>query len=340
MVFLQILKIIGFVLLGIFGLVLLLLGIVLFVPVRYKGHGVKNDAEMDLDVNVTWLLHLIMIGVHVGKDGLKKEGRIAFYRLFEDKAPKKRKKDKDDTVETHYLKKETEEEAKKEKIPDDAPGDTEIVSETPDFESQPENTTEAVHEENTTPSDTEDESIAESREKVKKKRHKKKRKKRKKSTELTLKGRLLNLFKNRDYISLAIDKKIDSVDKAMERVAKLLKHILPRKLYGSLKFGFDDPSTTGKVLGIISILYGVTGPFLKLEPDFENKVFAADLRFKGKIRIFTVLLLAALVYFNKDLRKLLKYIKHCSEADIDEERYEKHSLKETDEKSKEAVYGE
>lgn len=56
-----ILKIIGIVLLALLGLFLLVLGLLLFVPVRYRIHG-RQEAGFDtasVKVCVTWLLHLV-----------------------------------------------------------------------------------------------------------------------------------------------------------------------------------------------------------------------------------------------------------------------------------------
>nr|MCR5584248.1 DUF2953 domain-containing protein [Lachnospiraceae bacterium] len=82
---------------------------------------------------------------------------------------------------------------------------------------------------------------------------------------------------------------------------------------GEAEFGFEDPATTGEILGVVSSVYACTGKLLDLKPDFENEVFNCDVRVKGRIRIFTVALIAVLLYFNKDLRKLVKRLRLLSE---------------------------
>lgn len=357
MLFLQILKIIGLVLLGIIGLVLLAAGLVLFVPVRYKLHGIKNEETMSVDGEVHWLLKLVSIKVHYDKGGLRKQGRIAFFKFLKDDEPEAGAKDEP--------KAEPEPEPKGEpKAETEAEPNIELVEHknTPESAEQEEHKGAVVSEEEKhvacediisleseadssesdknaaesadsdvssekaeETSETEEHSETEDSDR-KKERRKKVRKE--KSKELTFIKRLKNLFVNRDYVSLAIEKKRPAIDKALKRVGKIITHILPRKVYGRLEFGFDDPSTTGKVLGVIAVLYGRMGEVFKVYPDFQQQVLDCDIKIKGKIRIFTVLLLAALVYFNRDLRKLFKYLKHCTEVDIYEEHLEKQKEKE------------
>lgn len=61
-IFLLVLKIIGIILLSVIGLVLFLLLLILFVPVRYKIQ-VKKEAEGEFNgkIYVTWLLHLLNV---------------------------------------------------------------------------------------------------------------------------------------------------------------------------------------------------------------------------------------------------------------------------------------
>ncbi len=91
---------------------------------------------------------------------------------------------------------------------------------------------------------------------------------------------------------------------------KILKHLKFKKLRGRLHFGFDDPATTGKVLGMASILYPIYRGSLKLEPDFNGAVIDGELYIRGRIRLFNLLLPAAKVKFDKGFNKMLKDIKN------------------------------
>ena len=91
---------------------------------------------------------------------------------------------------------------------------------------------------------------------------------------------------------------------------KILKHLKFKKLRGRLHFGFDDPATTGKVLGMASILYPIYRGSLKLEPDFNRAAIDGELYIRGRIRLFNLLLPVAKVKFDKGFNKMLKDIKN------------------------------
>lgn len=69
---------------------------------------------------------------------------------------------------------------------------------------------------------------------------------------------------------------------------KLIKHILPRKLKVNIRFGFSDPSITGRVLGLIYGFYGYVYKY-KIYPDFENRVFEGEIQGKGQIKAVVLL---------------------------------------------------
>lgn len=91
---------------------------------------------------------------------------------------------------------------------------------------------------------------------------------------------------------------------------KILKHLKFKKLRGRLHFGFDDPAITGKVLGMVSILYPIYRGSLKLEPDFNRAAIDGELYIRGRIRLFNLLLPVAKVKFDKGFNKMLKDIKN------------------------------
>lgn len=90
------------------------------------------------------------------------------------------------------------------------------------------------------------------------------------------------------------------------QVIRFLKHILPRKLQGKVRFGFDDPYTTGQALAYISPFYGVYARKLQMIPVFEEKALEGNVRLSGRIRIGTVLAIGIRVLFDKNFRTLLK----------------------------------
>ena len=93
-----ILKILGFVLLGIVSLILLLLLLVLFVPVRYNGEFVKSDDDMHGSGKITWFLGIVCIKIKYADKVLEKNGRIAFKKLWKEKPKASEKKNETEAV--------------------------------------------------------------------------------------------------------------------------------------------------------------------------------------------------------------------------------------------------
>ncbi|MCC8127166.1 MAG: DUF2953 domain-containing protein [Clostridiales bacterium] len=91
------------------------------------------------------------------------------------------------------------------------------------------------------------------------------------------------------------------------QIFRLIRHIFPQKLSGRVKFGFDDPSTTGQILTYISPFYGCYAGKLELIPVFEEKVLEGEVSLKGRARILTVLWIAARMLFDRNFRKLIRW---------------------------------
>ncbi|MBQ7583575.1 MAG: DUF2953 domain-containing protein [Lachnospiraceae bacterium] len=104
-----------------------------------------------------------------------------------------------------------------------------------------------------------------------------------------------------------------AVAELLLRTKKLLWHIRPRRLDVNLKLGMGDPASTGEITGYISSFYPIYTHHLHLSPDFDNKVIEADGCLKGHIQLIFVLIAAARVYFDKDIRRLYNQIRKLKE---------------------------
>lgn len=91
-----------------------------------------------------------------------------------------------------------------------------------------------------------------------------------------------------------------------KQVVRLLKHILPRTIQGKVRFGFDDPYTTGQVLTYLSPFYGLYAKKLQLIPVFEEAILEGEVNLKGHIRIGTILVIGIRVLFDQNFRYLWK----------------------------------
>ena len=63
----------------------------------------------------------------------------------------------------------------------------------------------------------------------------------------------------------------------------LVKHIAPKKIKGYVRYGFDEPCTTGQVTGYLSLMPFVYQKHFSVYPDFYEKVLEGDVTVKGRI---------------------------------------------------------
>ena len=94
-----------------------------------------------------------------------------------------------------------------------------------------------------------------------------------------------------------------------EKGRKLFRHVLPRKIRGSITFGCDDPALTGQILGAVAIAYPLYGKGVAVYPRFEEKILEGQLQMKGRIVVACLLWQAWKIYRNPDVRKTLKKIR-------------------------------
>lgn len=318
-ILLCILKWIGIILLSILALILLILFAVLFVPLRYKAKG-RYEEKPDVAVTVSWLLHLVHVKVQY-TDALFWQVRILGIPFLDSR---RKKKQKEPEIKSETA---TEEDAEN-RLDETDDGTAGIQASAVTEESQgteADMDAEEVFEtrENTKVSEEDADDDADSEE--------------------TRKGfwakvsefvraifrTIAQVFHNIRYTIQNICDKIKNVrenigyyhsvitsDEGRKTVAmvkrelgNLFKHIAPKKFRLSLRFGFDDPSTTGQVMGIAGMLYPIWNYDITLQPDFEQKVVAGQLYIRGRIRVFTVIRIAWRVYFNKNLKKVLAMLK-------------------------------
>lgn len=91
-----------------------------------------------------------------------------------------------------------------------------------------------------------------------------------------------------------------------KQLKKVLRHILPVKLKGNITFGSDEPYITGQVLTWAALLYPLYRDNLVIEPVFDRQVLEGNVSLKGRIRTGTLLMAGIRVLLNKNFRKQLK----------------------------------
>lgn len=283
-VLLLILKILGIVLLVLLGILLALLMIVLFVPVRYQGSGYRKEGDpvpVHVQLKVTWLLHLVRVSFIYPEEAFLKV-KVLFFQILPAKERKKKASNKKEA------------DGKKPKT-----DKKEVGSDVRDTASDQKISDEG----NTAVEDGGDD----------------------RRTLLDFVRKLFSAIRNIKYTIRKIYDKInhiihniryyikilqtESFKRAFvlcrEQLLRLMKIVLPRKVSGTFTIGMEDPAATGQILSIYGILYPLIGDSITVIPDFEKPVMEGSFRFKGKITAFTLIRIAAKIYFDKDLKRVI-----------------------------------
>lgn len=283
-VLLLILKILGIVLLVFLGILLALLLIVLFVPVRYQGSGYREEGDpvpVHVQLKVTWLLHLVRVSFIYPEEAFLKV-KVLFFQILPAKEKKKKASNKKEA------------DGKKPKT-----DKKEVGSDVSDTASDQKISDEG---------NAADEDGGDDR-----------------RTLLDFVRKLFSAIRNIKYTIRKIYDKInhiihniryyikilqtESFKRAFvlcrEQLLRLMKIVLPRKVSGTFTIGMEDPAATGQILSIYGILYPLIGDSITVIPDFEKPVMEGSFRFKGKITAFTLIRIAAKIYFDKDLKRVI-----------------------------------
>lgn len=267
-----ILKIIGLILLGILGLILALFLVVLLAPIRYRAE-VSYYGEAKAKVSVSWLLHIISCKAIY--DGELDVGIRVFGFPVGGKAEA------------------------------ESAGEARHGSEAARDIQEPDAEKESLGEQK----DLEDEILEELEAERREEEHKKR------MPRFGIPFSFQEICDRRKQAGEQKDKIAEFLKKEenqrtfrllKRQIKALLKHILPARMKGKVKFGFDDPYTTGQVLMYISPFYGIYGRRFQIVPVFEETVLEGEAWLKGRIRIGTVLAVCIRMLFDKNFRTLLK----------------------------------
>ena len=264
-----ILKIIGIILLAIIGIVVVLGGIVLFVPIRYRikmetTNGLKG---LRMEAKATWLLRLISAFV-VYQDGeLDGKARIAW---------------------------------KKFDIASDADEKKEMVTEqVQECEENSKEKSEMEDAHNTEPKikPTSKKSAEADSKKIKWF----------KKIKCTIKLICDKIKHVKDFITE--ETHLNALLRLKRELVYFAKNIIPDKMKGYVRFGLDDPYNTGRVLALLSVLYPFYGKDFEIYPEFEREIIEADMFIKGRIHLIHLLIIICKVYFDNNVKVAYKNLK-------------------------------
>ena len=109
-----------------------------------------------------------------------------------------------------------------------------------------------------------------------------------------------------------------AVTVVLDRLKRILKSILPKKLSGRAVLGLNGPYATARALSVLSVLMPIHKNAVEITPDFENSVVEAEIALKGRIILGAILFHALVLILNRDviytIRKTKKYFGKPKEA--------------------------
>lgn len=312
-ILLWILKIIGIALAVILCIFLLLIGILLFVPVRYeiffRSRGMRDSLEAD--IRVSWLLRLIAARIRVNGTETDFCVRAAWKQLLP-------AKEKEEPEEAENFPKENQE----------------SILESPDVE----------EERKTEQSFPKEEILKEKdfNQKTEEKETERQKTEEKKGTEpdkesdgiwfrkiLVLWNKIKAIWAKIKYTITGICDKIEVFIERKDRLTeflaqeehrkafsvgvselrRILSILKPKELRGKLRFGFSDPYLTGNTLALLGIVYPFLGDSLEITPEFEECVLEGEVFAKGKLRVGTFVRTAIRLLRSRELRMTVRDIR-------------------------------
>ncbi|WP_160110752.1 DUF2953 domain-containing protein [Butyrivibrio sp. Su6] len=320
-------KILGIILLCVIGFILILLLLILFVPVRYRIDSLipRTDLEKEFDVekiyakvSFSWLLHILSGGI-VYPENKQFEVRLFGIRIF----PLRKKKEKADNKDNKDESKPSGGVVEMSNIPEnDHVEEAKEEADSVETDTVETDTAEASEKEETNPSDeaaagkeSDEEASDEPRsfldvlwniiDKV-----------------TSILETPQNVFEKIQYTISRVCGKISMIKTTIEndifkrafglvkrKLLRIIKMILPDKCNIRLGLGTGDPAQTAELVGIFGAMYPFLFNKVSFEPDFDEKVIEMDAHLKGHITVFTIVYSAAVCFFNKDVKKVIRRFK-------------------------------
>lgn len=322
---LLILKIAGIVLLSLFGILILLVLMVLFVPVRYN-ISADYHSRLTANIKISWLLNVLRLKASYAND-LSVKAYAMFFKIFDnnsDKEKKQKNKEGNKYIDDMYGADSSQETAgqyaagrQNETSGAGNSQDTAVQVEAleADIKQHIESRSNYQH----------NEDDKHNRQSVSQPHKKKDLIGRLKAALNSVKDKLISIkSKFKKLLKAIVDKKRsawkkindlkviinDEENKELVRLIKkelkeLIREITPVKYDVNVRYGCEEPYMTGRILGVIAVIYGITGVQFNITPEFEQKVLEGDIYMKGRVRIYRLLLIALRIYKNNRFRKLV-----------------------------------
>ena len=317
-ILLSLLKFIGIALLAVLGLVLLIVCLLLFVPIRYHITLQYKD-KLDVGARVSFLLKLVRVRFELHGKEQALTAKVLWFNLLSDKkktqdsgkaskTPKRKRSAKHGKGQAQ----ETAQQARVQEEQIQVQEQEQIQIQEQVQQEIQEQTQEKVQEQpGSLSAEPDKDPKKEPQSSGKGRRSEKKSKKtgRKTAASGKEKGAGSAADTVRAVVSLIKENK-RILSFLWKQIKALFRHILPGSHVIRVKLGLDDPATLGQIIGAVAVVRAATNLVIDITPDFQEKVVWADCRFKGRIRLGKLLFIALRVYFNKDVKNILNRIKN------------------------------
>lgn len=288
-VILKILSILGILLLVMLGLALVLMLLILFFPLTYKGDAEKDEEHLLINFRAKWLFGFLRIGYHYPEPG-----KFIVKVLWK-------------TVYDSSTKKETDKQSAPEKKSLDSGEETTVREQTEAVQANEDASTEQedirAQEPVTEESETKTipQKLFQKYEKIK-------------YTIQQFYDKIRHIWDNiKFYKKLLQDEQTKLLfTHVLERLRKILRHVRPRKLRANVTFGTGSPDTTGYAYGIYGMFSPQLGKNVFVTPDFTQQIFVGNLYAAGHITVFTILINALAVLLDKRLSIFIRRLKNHS----------------------------
>jgi hypothetical protein len=307
-ILLTILKILGILLLIILGVILLIILSILLIPLRYQAEGSFHEKEKRAEALISWGLFVIRAraGYEYGKEFFYSLRILGFLILTS--GDQKTIFDRFSDLKRSWKKRKTKGQKRKTNVEERRPEKTQskqekhfdqITDKTPAKKENP--TVSSVK----IPDDDQQSVIQKLLQKVK-----------------SFVTKIKQIWAKGQWIEDKIEDLYDkyealerfyyhnktqyAVQKMMKLLKKVIVYILPVRYKGNLQFGFEDPSLTGKMYGILCMTGIALREDVLVEPDFEEAVCEGDLKISGRIRVIFFVRLALTIFFDKKLKAVYR----------------------------------
>lgn len=316
-ILLLVLKIIGIIIAVILGILVLLILIILLVPVRYQGEAAADGTWKGISakIKVHWFFHLIAFSAEYKDEAFFWRLRIAWKKMGTDSEDGQESAVEEKTeVRQEPAVEEQAEYKEKEEVSADEAGTEDRLEKEEKTDTKTEENVERLlqkpekneEESQIPPADEETPFLFEK-----------------------IAGRLRAFFQKIKYTFQRLCGKIKTLSEKKEKVkefltdevhrrafqktktefSRLMRRIRPKKLKGTVHYGFEDPYHTGQVLAALGVAYPWLGEAVSVYPDFEKRILQGDLYVKGTVRALYVVLLIWKLVWCKDVRTTYHHIR-------------------------------